>query len=206
MRHFSFSPPCDQLKRPCGVRDVYLFVPSVLFRVPSVEIVRTVFLASECIHSLFLYIHVMQYDNSCYSSCIAPFSLFISHVNILFFFFFSFFANVVTEGKGVWPRPSCKYLSNLGVELKAGLDDGRHNFNARYRCGGNALVGVWNVGHQYAKPTYCTCESNQHLQQGLTGENAISIRFFLIFTAIRSRFDRWTLVSSESHAQTLTHT
>lgn len=175
---FIFPPPCDQLKRPCGVRDVYLFVPSVLFRVPSVEIVRTVLLASECIHNLFLYIHVMQYDNFCYSSCIAPFPLFISHVNILFFFLFLFFANVVTEGKGVGPQPSCKYLSNLGVELKAGLDDGRHNFNAWY-CygGGGALVGVWNVGLQYAKSTYCTCESNQHLQQGLTGENAISFWF-----------------------------
>lgn len=74
------------------------------------------------------------------------------------------------------PQPSCKYLSNLGVELKAGLDDGRHNFNAGYRYGGgDALVGVWNVGLQYAKSTYCTCESNQHLQQGLTGENAISL-------------------------------
>lgn len=41
-------------------------------------------------------------------------------------------------------------------------------------AGRDALVGVWNVGLQYAKSTYCTCESNQHLQQGLTGENAIS--------------------------------
>lgn len=101
MRHFLFfPPPCDQLKRPRGVRDVYLFVPSVLFRVPSVEIVRTVLLASECIHNLFLYIHVMQYDNFCYSSCIAPFPLFISHVNILFFSLFFFLLMLWPRGRG----------------------------------------------------------------------------------------------------------
>lgn len=69
---------------------------------------------------------------------------------------------------------------------------------------GNKL-GVWNVGFKYAKLIYCTCESNQRLQQGFMGEMPYPFSF-LHYTAIH-KFNLWTarLVFSKSLTNTLTH-
>lgn len=116
----------------------------------------------------------MQYDNFCYSSCIAPFPLFISHVNILFFFLLILWL----RGSGWGHSRVVNIYQILVLNWKRALMMADTISMPDIVAGGNPLVGVWNVGLQYAKSTYCTCESNQHLQQGLTGENAISFWFF----------------------------
>lgn len=71
-------------------------------------------------HSLFFYIHVMQYDTSTLLSCIFPFPfsflLIYSHVN-------TYFANIVSAGSvcvcvGGGAALYCKYLLNLAIELR----------------------------------------------------------------------------------------
>lgn len=90
---------------------VYVFVCGCAWILFAIYLSCLCGLTERIRHSLFFYIHVMQYDTSTLLSCIFPFSflLIYSHVN-------TYFANIVSADGGA--ALYCKYLLNLAIELR----------------------------------------------------------------------------------------
>lgn len=92
---------------------VYVFVRGCAWILFAIYLSCLCGLTERIRHSLFFYIHVMQYDTSTLLSCIFPFSflLIYSHVN-------TYFANIVSAGSVGGAALYCKYLLNLAIELR----------------------------------------------------------------------------------------